>query len=117
MNVKLIEVADFEELSSAAAAIVEQQVLGNSHSVLGLATGSTPIGLYEKMAEGCRQRGVSYKNVQTINLDEYRGLDPMETFVALPRERAPVQCDRYTAREYPYSGWPGGGGRSGMPAL
>lgn len=74
MNVKLIEVADFEELSSAAAAIVEQQVLGNSHSVLGLATGSTPIGLYEKMAEGCRQRGVSYKNVQTINLDEYRGL-------------------------------------------
>ncbi|MGO1059394.1 glucosamine-6-phosphate deaminase [Planococcus sp. FY231025] len=74
MNVKLIEVADFEELSSAAAAIVEQQVLSNSHFVLGLATGSTPIGLYEKMAEGFRQRGVSYRHVQTINLDEYRGL-------------------------------------------
>lgn len=74
MNVKLIQVADFEELSSTAAAIVEQQVLSDSHSVLGLATGSTPIGLYEKMMEGCRQRGVSYRNVQTINLDEYRGL-------------------------------------------
>lgn len=74
MNVKLIRVADFEELSSTAAAIVEQQVLLNGHSVLGLATGSTPIGLYDKMMEGCRQRGVSYRNVQTINLDEYRGI-------------------------------------------
>jgi glucosamine-6-phosphate deaminase len=74
MNVQVFE--DFEELSREAAKIVEQQVREKSDSVLGLATGSTPIGLYQKMSEGVRTRGISYKEVQSINLDEYLGLDP-----------------------------------------
>lgn len=74
MNILVFE--DFETLSIEAAKRVEKQVRDNSQSVLGLATGSTPIGLYRKMAEGIQKRGMSYKQVQTINLDEYIGLDP-----------------------------------------
>ena len=71
---KLIRVENYEEMSSKAAQLVEQQIRDNSRSVLGLATGSTPLGLYEKLIEGVRERGISYRDVQTFNLDEYRGL-------------------------------------------
>ena len=71
---KLIRVENYDEMSSRAAQLVEQQILENSHSVLGLATGSTPLGLYEKLIEGVRERGISYRHVQTVNLDEYCGL-------------------------------------------
>ena len=71
---KLIRVENYEEMSSSAARLVEQQILDNSRSVLGLATGSTPLGLYEQLIQGVRERNISYKHVQTISLDEYRGL-------------------------------------------
>ena len=71
---KLIRVENYEEMSSSAAQLVEQQILNNNHSVLGLATGSTPLGLYEELIRGTGERGISYRHVQTINLDEYRGL-------------------------------------------
>lgn len=71
---KLIRVENYEEMSKKAAQLVEQQVQDNDHSVLGLATGSTPLGLYEKLIEGVKERGISYQHVHTVNLDEYRGL-------------------------------------------
>ncbi len=71
---KLIKVENYEEMSSQAAKLVEQQIRNNRHSVLGLATGSTPLGLYEKLIEGVKERNISFADVQTINLDEYRGL-------------------------------------------
>ncbi len=71
---KIITVDNYNEMSKAAAQLVEQQILGNRETVLGLATGSTPLGLYENMIEGYQKRGISYRNVQTLNLDEYRGL-------------------------------------------
>jgi glucosamine-6-phosphate deaminase len=71
---KLIRVENYEEMSSMAAQLVEQQVLNNSRSVLGLATGSTPLGLYEQLIRGVRERNISYQHVQTISLDEYCGL-------------------------------------------
>ena len=73
MNV--ITVENYDEMSSRAAEIVEQQVLKNAKSILGLATGSTPLGLYGKMVEGAQNRNVSYEQAKTINLDEYRGLN------------------------------------------
>lgn len=73
MNVIVVE--NYDEMSSRAAEIVEQQVLKNAKSILGLATGSTPLGLYGKMVEGFKSRGVSYQHAKTINLDEYRGLN------------------------------------------
>lgn len=50
------------------------QLLRNSKSVFGLATGSSPIGLYETMIEDAKKSDLSYKNVLTFNLDEYIGL-------------------------------------------
>ena len=72
---KVIVCDNYDEVSEKAAQLVEAQILENDHSVLGLATGSTPLGLYERLVEGVTSRGISYKNVRTINLDEYLGLD------------------------------------------
>lgn len=71
---KLICVENYEEMSSKAAELVEQQILENDQAVLGLATGSTPLGLYENLIQGAKERDISYENVHTVNLDEYRGL-------------------------------------------
>ncbi|MCP2035376.1 glucosamine-6-phosphate deaminase [Planomicrobium sp. HSC-17F08] len=73
MNVIVVE--NYDEMSLRASEIVEQQVLKNAKSILGLATGSTPLGLYGKMIEGFKNRGVSYEQIKTINLDEYQGLN------------------------------------------
>jgi glucosamine-6-phosphate deaminase len=72
---KVVVFENYDEVSEQAAQLVEAQVLGKDQSVLGLATGSTPLGLYERLVEGVTTRGISYKNVRTINLDEYIGLD------------------------------------------
>ena len=73
MEVILVE--NYSELSELAERIIEEQIYKNDRSILGLATGSTPLGLYEKLIEGYKRRGVSYKHVHSINLDEYLGLD------------------------------------------
>ncbi|WP_342505334.1 glucosamine-6-phosphate deaminase [Sporosarcina sp. FSL K6-2383] len=71
---KVLVFDNYDEASAQAAQLVEAQVLENAQSVLGLATGSTPVGMYKSLIEGVKTRGVSYKNVNTINLDEYIGL-------------------------------------------
>ena len=73
MEVILVE--NYAEMSEHAARVIEEQITKNDHSILGLATGSTPLGLYEKLIEGHKKRGVSYKHIQSFNLDEYLGLD------------------------------------------
>ncbi len=70
---KIIVVDNYDEMSKKAAEIIGTLVKNNPNAVLGLATGSTPIGTYEQMAIDCKN-GVSYKNVSTVNLDEYVGL-------------------------------------------
>ncbi len=72
---KVLVFDNYDDVSKQAAQLVEAQILENSESVLGLATGSTPLGLYERLVEGVTEREISYKNVSTINLDEYLGLD------------------------------------------
>lgn len=67
----LIKVNDYEELSQKASEYVIRQVHNNSRLTLGLATGSTPEGLYKKLVEDHRNGGTSYRNVTTFNLDEY----------------------------------------------
>lgn len=71
---KVLVFENYDAASEQAAQLVEAQVIENGQSVLGLATGSTPVGLYKELIEGVKKRGVSYKNVSTINLDEYIGL-------------------------------------------
>ncbi len=71
---KVIITENYEEMSQKAAELVIDVVKKNPNAVLGLATGSSPIGLYQTMAKDCKENGTSYKNVSTVNLDEYVGL-------------------------------------------
>ena len=72
---KVIVVKDYEEMSLKAFEVMSEVVKNNPSAVLGLATGSTPIGLYKNMIKDHKENGTSYKNIKTVNLDEYAGLD------------------------------------------
>lgn len=69
-----IEVNTYEELSEKASEMIINAVKNNPNLKLGLATGSTPIGTYQRMIEDHVKNGTSYENVITVNLDEYVGL-------------------------------------------
>ena len=71
---KVIVTENYEEMSKVAAQILIDIVKNNPNAILGLATGSSPIGTYENMAKDHRENGTSYKTVRTVNLDEYVGL-------------------------------------------
>ncbi|NCB62904.1 MAG: glucosamine-6-phosphate deaminase [Clostridia bacterium] len=73
--VQIIRAKDFEDMSRKAANIIAAQVVLKPESVLGLATGSTPVGLYSRLIEMYKAGDVSFRNVHTVNLDEYEGLD------------------------------------------
>ncbi|MBA4537554.1 glucosamine-6-phosphate deaminase [Bacillus aquiflavi] len=70
----IIRTSSYEEMSMQAAKIIIKQVKNNPALTLGLATGSTPIGLYKELINDHHNNGTSYKDVHTINLDEYIGL-------------------------------------------
>jgi len=71
---KFIEVNTYEELSDKASEIIINAVKNNPYAKLGLATGSTPLGTYQRMIEDHRKNGTSYEHIVTVNLDEYVGL-------------------------------------------
>ena len=66
---------DYDEMSRVAADIIAQKVRTKPNCTLGLATGSTPIGLYAQLVKDHREGKLSFADVSTYNLDEYRGLD------------------------------------------
>ena len=70
-----ITVNSYEELSKKAAAIICAQVVLKKDSVLGLATGSSPLGTYAEIIKKYENGEVDFSNVSSINLDEYVGLD------------------------------------------
>lgn len=70
-----IKVNSYDELSTKAAALICAQVVMKPNCVLGLATGSSPLGTYAKIAEKCANGEVDFSQVSSINLDEYVGLD------------------------------------------
>lgn len=70
----LYKVKDFKELSRKAANIISAQVILKPTSVLGLATGSTPVGTYKQLIERYEKGDIDFSQVTTINLDEYKGL-------------------------------------------
>lgn len=72
---KVVIAKDYDEMSKKAFDVMAEVVKNNPNAVIGLATGSTPIGLYKNMIEDHKENGTSYKNVKTVNLDEYAGLD------------------------------------------
>ena len=71
---KIIITKDYDEMSAKAFEVMKGTVTHNPYAVLGLATGTTPLGLYRKMIEDHKKHGTSYAHIRTVNLDEYRGL-------------------------------------------
>ena len=65
---------DYEEMSRIAANVLSAQVTMKPDCVLGLATGSTPIGTYKVLIERCKNGDLDFSKVKSINLDEYVGL-------------------------------------------
>lgn len=72
MNVIIAK--DYEELSEKATRIFIETVRQKPNVVLGLATGTTPLGLYKNLIADHRENGTSYKHIRAVNLDEYKGL-------------------------------------------
>ncbi len=71
---KVIIAKDYEEMSRKAASILAAQVALKPDSVLGLATGSSPIGLYKNLVRWHKEEGLDFSAISTVNLDEYVGL-------------------------------------------
>ncbi len=71
---KIIKAKDYNDMSRKAANIISAQVLMKPNCVLGLATGSTPIGTYAQLVEWYRKGDLDFSEVTTVNLDEYKGL-------------------------------------------
>ena len=67
---------DYDELSREAAKIVADRLQKKPNLVLGLATGSTPLGLYKELIRMHKEEGLDFSKVTTFNLDEYIGLPP-----------------------------------------
>lgn len=72
---KFIKVDSYEKLSRQAANIISAQVIIKPNSVLGLATGSSPIGTYKQLINWYEKGDIDFSEVTTVNLDEYVGLD------------------------------------------
>ena len=71
---KVIKV-NYDEVSAEAFKVMKEVVANKPEAVLGLATGSSPIGLYENMIKDHKENGTSYAKCQSFNLDEYVGID------------------------------------------
>lgn len=115
---RIMKARDYSDMSRKAANLISAQILMKPDCVLGLATGSTPVGIYEKLVEWYHKGDLDFGEVTTVNLDEYRGLpkeneqsyyyfmhrhlfnhvniDPGRTF--LPdgmNEDSDAECERY----------------------
>lgn len=72
---RIIETKDYVDMSRKAANIISAQIILKPESVLGLATGSSPIGTYDQLVDWYKKGDLDFSKVSTVNLDEYRGLD------------------------------------------
>lgn len=72
---RIIKTKTYEEMSAIAAGIIGGQVLLKPNCVLGLATGSSPIGTYKDLVKSYEDGVLDFSEVRTVNLDEYCGLD------------------------------------------
>ena len=73
---KVIIAKDYSAQCAAAADVIEEIVRAKPDCCLGLATGSSPVGMYQELARRCRVEGLDFSAVRSINLDEYIGLAP-----------------------------------------
>ena len=71
---KIVRCKTYEEMSAAAARMMADQIKSKPDSVIGLATGSTPVGMYSELIRECKAGNLDFSKVTTVNLDEYCGL-------------------------------------------
>lgn len=71
---KIYKAKDYKDMSRKAANIISAQVIMKPNCILGLATGSTPIGTYDQLVEWYNKGDLDFSEVTTVNLDEYKGL-------------------------------------------
>ena len=76
MSRRAASLMDYRAMSRRAASLIAAQVVLKPEGVLGLATGSTPIGLYSQLVEWYKQGDLSFAGIRSVNLDEYLGLAP-----------------------------------------
>ena len=71
---RLIRAKDYQDASRKVANIISEQVILKPDCVVGLATGSSPVGAYQQMIKWCDKGDVDFSQTKTVNLDEYVGL-------------------------------------------
>ena len=71
---KIYKAKNYRDMSRKAANIISAQVIMKPNAVLGLATGSTPLGIYAQLIEWYKKGDLDFSEVTTVNLDEYKGL-------------------------------------------
>lgn len=71
---RVIRARDYREMSRKAASLISAQVILKPNAVLGLATGSTPIGIYEQLVDWYQKGDIDFSDLLSVNLDEYCGL-------------------------------------------
>jgi glucosamine-6-phosphate deaminase len=70
----IIKVANYQGLSEKAGMLIAEKIRANPSMTLGLATGSTPLGVYQYLIREHKENGTTYQNIKTVNLDEYIGI-------------------------------------------
>lgn len=73
---RIIRTKDYAAMSRAAASLIAAQITLKPDCVLGLATGSSPVGAYQQLIQACKQGDLDFSAVHSVNLDEYAGLTP-----------------------------------------
>ena len=73
-GMKIIKVKDYQAMSDVASDIFIDLITKNPKAILGLATGSTPVGLYKNLIAAVKNKSISFKGIVTFNLDEYVGI-------------------------------------------
>lgn len=76
---QVVAARNYEDMSRKAANIISAQIVLKEDSILGLATGSTPLGIYRILGERCGKGDLDFSKVRSVNLDEYQGLDPQNS--------------------------------------
>lgn len=71
---KIYQAKDYQEMSRKAANIISAQIIMKPDAVLGLATGSTPIGTYQQLIDWYKKGDLDFSEIRSVNLDEYKGL-------------------------------------------
>ena len=73
---KIYRAKTYEDMSRKAANIISAQIIMKPDAVLGLATGSSPIGAYKQLIDWYNKGDLDFSEIRSVNLDEYKGLGP-----------------------------------------